>query len=387
LSGNDAVSPFQYIQTYQLQEGQVSQYLAAGYFYGGPGPSASAAPTQVPGFTLGPTPNVNITWEIAKTTDVGVDMRLFHALNVTVDVFTSMRSRILVPPSTVVPLFTGLSLPDENLGKVLNHGLELSLDYNHSVSRRFSYDIGGNLTFAVNKVVYEAEPEAVPSYQRMTGHPTASWLLYQAEGLYQDTATIGKTPHPIGTGPGDIRYADINGDGQINALDEFRTTQSATPQIMYGIRFGSRFLEHFDATIFFQGQARAHAMLQPSGLQEAEQFYTGRWLQPGDDKYPRTFNGETGRSYGSNTYPSTFWLMNDAFLRLKNVEIGYTIPKEGALKRAKIQNIRVYVSGNNLFSIDKFGPSFDPEAPDGTGTTGKYYPQQRVLNAGVNVTF
>ena len=387
LSGNDAVNPYQYIQTYQLQEGQLSQYLAAGYFYGGTGTSGSAAPTQVPGFTLGPTPNVNITWEIARTGDVGVDMRLFHALTVTADAFTSTRSRILVPPNTVVPQFSGLSLPDENLGKVLNHGLELELGYDHVVSRDFSYHIGGNITYAVNKVIYEAEPASVPSYQRLTGRPLASWLLYQAQGLYQDTATISKTPHPVGTGPGDIRYADINGDGKIDGLDEVRTTQSATPQIVFGTTFSARFFRSFDATVFFQGQARAHAMLQPSGLQEAEQFYTGRWLAPGDNKYPRTFNGETERTYGPNTYPSTFWLKNDAFLRLKNLEIGYSLPKEGLLTRARIQNARVYLSGNNLFSIDKWGPSFDPEAPVGTGTIGRYYPQLRVVNAGLSVTF
>src|SRR5208282_3307678 len=116
---------------------------------------------------------------------------------------------------------------------------------------------------------------------------------------------------------------------------------------------------NFDGTAFFQGQARAHALLQPSGLQEAEQYYTGRWLAAGDNKYPRTFNGESGVTFGPNSLPSTFWLLNDAFLRLKNVQIGYTFNKEGLLAKAHVQNLRVYISGNNLFSIDKWGPSFD----------------------------
>lgn len=386
LSGNDAVSPYQYIQTYQLQEGQITQYIPAGYFYGGTGPSSSAAPMQVPGFSLGPTPNVNITWEIARTTDVGIDMELLKTITLRLDAFTSTRSHILIPPNAAVPEFTGLTLPDENLGKVLNHGLEMDLGYKHNTNKDFSYSVGGNITFAINKVLYEAEPSSVPSYQRMTGHPTDSWLLYQALGLYQDSAQINKSAHPVGVGPGDIQYKDINGDGQINALDEVRTTQSATPEIMFGSTFSTRY-KNFDATIFFQGQARAHAMLQPSGLQEALQFYTGRWLSPGDDKYPRTFNGETHSSYGSNTYSSTFWLMNDAFLRLKNVEVGYTLHDNHTLKSAGIQSIRIYVSGNNLFSIDKFGPSFDPEAPDGTSTNGEYYPQLRVINAGLSVKF
>jgi TonB-dependent starch-binding outer membrane protein SusC len=385
-TGNDAVNPFQYIQTYQLQAGQISQYLAAGYFYG-------ASPTQVPGFVLGPTPNVNITWETATTTDLGLDMRLFKNLSFDMDVFRSMRTHILVPPNEVVPEYTGLSLPDENLGKVLNRGIEFQLGWRKSVNRDFSYLINGNFTFAVNKVIYEAEPSSVPAYQRMTGHPVGSFLLYQAQGLYQDSATVSKTPHPLGSGPGDIQYKDVNGDGKINGLDEVRTNRSATPEIMYGFTFGGRY-KNVDATIFFQGQAAAQALLQPGGLNMAQQFYDGRWQKAGDDKYPRTFNGPTNATYGSNTYQSTFWLLNDGFLRLKNVEIGYNLSHLGVLQKAKISSARIYVSGNNLFSMDKWGPSFDPEAPPTptapgqvASTSGRYYPQQRVLNIGLNVNF
>ncbi|GGB02206.1 SusC/RagA family TonB-linked outer membrane protein [Puia dinghuensis] len=378
-TGNDAVTPFQYIQTYQLQAGQLSQYLAAGYFYG-------TTPTQAPGFVLGPTPNVNITWETATTTDLGLDMRLLKNLTFDIDVFRSMRTHILVPPNETVPQYTGLSLPDENLGKVLNHGIEFQLGWRKSPTKDFSYFVNGNFTFAVNKVVYEAEPASVPAWQRMTGHPTGSFLLYQAMGLYQDSATVSHTPHPLGSGPGDIQYKDVNGDGKINGLDQVRTNLSATPEIMYGFSFGSRY-KNFDATIFFQGQAAAKAMLQPGGLNMAQQFYDGRWLKPGDNKYPRTFNGPTNATYGSNTYGSTFWLLNDGFLRLKNVEIGYNFSRTGILSKAKINSARLYVSGNNLFSIDKWGPSFDPEAPSSPSTNGRYYPQQRVLNVGLNVTF
>ena len=347
----------------------------------------------MPGFVLGPTPNINITWETATTTDLGLDMRLMKNLTFDLDVFRSIRTHILVPPNEVVPEYTGLTLPDENLGKVLNRGIEFSLGWRKSQNRDFSYFINGNFTFAVNKVIYEAEPAGVPSYQRMTGHPVGSFLLYQAQGLYQDTATVSKTPHPVGSGPGDIRYKDVNGDGKISGLDEVRTNTSATPEIMYGFTFGGRY-KSLDATIFFQGQAAAQALLQPGGLNMAQQFYNGRWLQAGDNKYPRTFNGPTNATYGSNTYQSTFWLLNDGFLRLKNVEIGYNLKGAGWMRGAKISSARIYVSGNNLFSIDKWGPSFDPEAPPTptspgqvASTSGRYYPQQRILNLGLSVHF
>jgi len=384
-TGNDAVNPYQYLQTYQLQAGQISQYLAAGYFYG-------TTPTQVPGFVLGPTPNINITWETATTTDLGLDMRLMKNLTFDLDVFRSMRTHILVQPNEVVPQYTGLSLPDENLGKVLNRGIEFQLGWRKTVNKDFSYLVNGNFTFAANKVVYEAEPSTVPDYQRQTGHPIGSFLIYPSQGLYQDAATVAGTPHPLGSGPGDIQYKDVNKDGQINGLDKVRTNKSSTPEIMYGVTFGARY-KGFDATVFFQGQAAAQALLQPGGLNMAQQFYDGRWLKAGDNKYPRTFNGPTNATYGSNTYQSTFWLKNDGFLRMKNVEIGYNFGRMGFMQKAKLSSARIYISGNNLFSIDKWGPSFDPEAPPTTipgqvaSTSGRYYPQQRVLNLGLNVNF
>src|SRR5258708_15915801 len=174
----------------------------------------------------------------------------------------------------------------------------------------------------------------------------------------------------------------------MNALDENRTTLSITPEIMYGLSLGGTFKD-LDFTIFFQGQARARALRQTSGRNMAEEFFTGRWQKTGDNKYPRTFNGPTSRTYGSNTYASDFWLRNDAFLRLKNVEIGYTLPK-GLLGRARIQGARIYISGKNLFSIANFGPSFDPEIPVNSDrsavTNGRYYPQQRIINIGANIT-
>ena len=383
-TGNDAVLPFQYIQNYLLTTGQnpTNNYLGQGYFFG---PNA----TPEASFILGPTPNPNITWERATTTDIGLETQLFRkSLSLSIDLFRSMRTGILIPPSGSTPEYTGLTLPDVNVGKVLNHGIELDAEYNGHLSQSFSFYARGNFTFARNKVLNMDEPANVPDYQKKTGYPIDSYLLYQSQGLFQTQADVTGSPAPLGSGPGDIKYKDVNKDGNINALDQTRTTLSITPEIMYGLTLGGAF-KNFDATIFFQGQARARALLIPSGLNMAEEFFTGRWQKQGDNKYPRTFNGPTSRTYGSNTYSSDFWLRNDAFLRLKNVEIGYTLPKN-FLGKARIQSARIYISGNNLFSIDKFGPSFDPEVPinsDGTAVTnGRYYPQQRVINIGANIT-
>jgi TonB-linked SusC/RagA family outer membrane protein len=383
-TGNDAVPPFQYIQNYMLTSGQnpTNNYLGGGYFFG---PNA----VQAASFVLGPTPNPNITWEVSTSTDIGVEVQLLNkSVSLNIDVFRSVRTGILIPPSASTPDYTGLVLPTVNLGKVVNRGIDLDAAYNKRLSQAFALNIRGNFTFARNKVINMDEPANVPDYQKKTGYPIDAYLLYQSTGLFQTQADVDKSPHPLGTGPGDIKYKDANGDGKINALDETRTTLSITPEIMYGLSLGGVFKD-LDFTIFFQGQARARALLQPSGLNMAEEFFTGRWQKTGDNKYPRTFNGPTSSTYGSNTYASDFWLRNDAFLRLKNVEIGYTLPK-GLLGRARIQGARIYISGNNLLSFDKFGPSFDPEVPvnsDGTAVTnGRYYPQQRIINIGANIT-
>jgi len=373
LTGNDAISAFNYIQLYNLGTGSGNSY-----YYG---PGATGQATLTPGVN----PNTEITWERAKKFNIGIDMELWHDLTASVDVFQDTRSDILIPPTLSTPDYAGLSLPNENLGKVKNHGLEIDLAYRNKIGNSFNYHVNGNLTYAVNKIVFKSEPSNVPFYQKNTGYPIDSWLLYKAQGIYQTQAEVNASPHPDGAGPGDIKYVDVNGDGQINGLDQIRSTLSNTPQIMFGTTFGGSW-KNWDFTIFLQGQARAMAILQPSGLNIAEQFFTGRWVKEGDNNYPRTFNGPTSRTFGSNTYASTFWLKNDAFIRLKNVEVGYTFSNQ-LLSKIKIQSARVYISANNIISIDSFGPSFDPESAIGNVNNGRYYPQQRIINIGANIKF
>jgi len=375
--GNDKVAPYQYLQTYTLQAGQNGTYLANGYFYG-------TDYTQYAGFNLGPIPNLYITWERAANANIGLDMQLFHNLTINLDVFRSMRSDILRPNTAVVPAYSGLVLPDVNFGKVLNRGIELAIEYRKSVNRAFSYFASGNFTYVVNKIIDIAEAGSVPPYQKSTGYPTASYLLYQAEGLYQNQDEIDKSPHPNGAKPGDIRYKDINQDGNIDGLDQVRITESPVPQIVFGSTLGATY-KNFDITVFISGQAKAKSLLMPNGLNMAEEFFAGRWRKEGDNNYPVNFNGPTNARYGSNAWASTFWLRNNAFVRLKNIQIGYNLPGQ-LLAKAKIQGLRIYVSGNNLFSIDNFGPSYDPES-GAANTIGIGYPVQRVINLGLNVSF
>lgn len=368
-TGNDNVSAFNYLQTY---------LLGTGYGY-----SLGSDAHQVSSILLGPTPNPNITWEVANTTDIAVESQFFKGkLGLSIDYFRSMRSNILITRAESVPAYTGLTLPNENLGKVLNRGVEVDAFYNSRVNRDFSFTIRGNMTFARNKVIFMDEAQDIPAYQRKTNIPIDAWFLYQSDGIYQNQDEVNKSPHPAGTAPGDIRYKDVNGDNQINDLDKVRMPLVRTPEIMFGTGFSCTY-KNFDCSIFFQGQARARGYLAPAGLNMLGEFFDGRWQQAGDHRYPRNFNGPTGRTFGVNTYPSDFWLRNAAFVRLKNVELGYTLPP-AMMKRLKLQGARVYINGNNLFSIDKFGPSLDPENPS---DAGQYYPIQRIINIGASLSF
>ncbi len=368
-TGNDNVSAFNYLQTY---------LLGTGYGY-----SLGSDAHQVSSIVLGPTPNPNITWEVATTTDIALESQFFKGkLGLSIDYFRSMRSNILITRAESVPGYTGLTLPNENLGKVLNRGVEIDAYYNNRVNRDFSFTIRGNMTFARNKVIFMDEAKDVPAYQRKTNIPIDAWFLYQSNGIYQNQDEINKSPHPAGTKPGDIRYKDVNGDNQINDLDKVRTPLVRTPEIMFGTGFSCTY-KNFDCSIFFQGQARAKSYLAPAGLNMLSEFFDGRWQKEGDNRYPRNFNGPTGRTFGVNTYPSDFWLRNAAFIRLKNVELGYTLPAS-MMKKLSLQGARIYINGNNLFSIDKFGPSLDPENPS---DVGQHYPIQRVINIGASLSF
>ncbi|WP_316753084.1 TonB-dependent receptor [Pedobacter gandavensis] len=368
-TGNDIVNAFNYLQTY---------LLGTGYGYS-LGPDAS----QLPSLILGPTPNPNITWELATTTDIGLESQFFKGkLGVNIDLFRSMRSNILITRSESVPGYTGLTLPNENLGKVLNRGIEMEVTHRNTIGDSFSYNVRGNMTFARNKVIFMDEAPNIPSYQRKTNIPVDSWFLYKSNGIYQNQQEIDNSPHPANTAPGDIRYVDVNQDGFITDLDKVRMPLVRTPELMFGLALGASW-KNIDCSVFFQGQARAQSYLAPAGLNMVTEFFEKRWQNPGDNTYPRNFNGPTGRTFGVNTLESDLWLRDASFVRLKNVEFGYSLSKS-ITEKIKIQNARFYVSGSNLFSIDKFGPSFDPEISNGSG---QYYPQQRVINIGANITF
>lgn len=328
--------------------------------------------------------NPNITWEVSKKYNAGLDATLFKDLSVTLNVFKEERSNILAKRNASIPGVTGIGndqIPDENIGKVNNSGFEAEINYNKQIND-FRFNVGGNITYAKNKVVYLDEAPNTLPYQKFTGLPMASDLYYQAIGIFKTQADIDGYPHLSGTIPGDLKYQDYNNDGKIDASDRVRSNKSNVPEIVYGITAGASY-KNFDMSILFAGQKNVVQYILPDAGTIANfpsSWADNRWSPTNTDgTYPRA--DDRSGTYFANQR-STFWLRNTSFLRLKNVQLGYNFSQNLASK-LKVHAIRLYVSGYNLLTFTSL-KDYDPE---GQNETGYFYPQQKIYNIGANVTF
>lgn len=362
--GNDRVDPFQYLSTFNLTNGA--------HF--------GIDPVLNKGFTIGRLSNPLITWEKVDTKNIGFESQFLNGLiGFDFEYFNSNRKDILTPKQASVPDYTGLTLPDQNIGEVGNQGFETSLIYRNKVNK-VDYYIGGNLTFARNKIKFFDEANDIPDWQRRTGYAIDSWLVYKTDGIYQTQKEVDDSPHLMNAQPGDIKYVDVDDDGEITANDMVRIHESAIPEIVYGINMGAKW-NGFELNILWTGQGRAKQMIRPFGYNRDVEYFDNRWIsaeETPNSLYPRAFNTQDQ----INNRDSDFWLKNAAFLRLKNVELAYNVPSSW-LEKINIRDLRVFVSGFNLFSIDKI-KVLDPE---GSNAAGMYYPQQRVYNVGLSLSF
>lgn len=369
MMGNDNISAYQYLSMYGFSN--------AGYTFG-------KDPVFAQGVYETVTANPLVTWETAKTWNVGFSSQFLNGkFGLDFDYFQSRRSDILITRNASIPTYSGLSLPAENLGKVKNHGFEVIGTYRDHAGD-FEWGVTGNVTYAKNEVVYMDEAIDTPEWQRQTGHPIDGGIYYQALGIYQTQDEIDSTPHLAGTKVGDLIYQDTNKDGNITWDDAVRRDKSATPKWIFGLTLNGAW-KGLDVNAFFQGQADAEILVQPT-MNMATDFYEGRWSDSNTAeqnlaaKWPRAFMKES-QVDGRNSQSSTLWLRDASFVRLKSLEIGYTFPSKWTTKLG-IENLRVYANGNNLFTIDGVD-IFDPEMTSGI----KGYPIQRTWTFGLNVTF
>ena len=374
--GNDNVGQFQFYNNYSF----VNQYVL--------GNSVIS-----PGIDLTKLANPNITWETSKKLDIGLNAVFLKNFNIEVIYFNQQRSDILAARNASIPNTSGIVnpyktrdntplVPDENLGKVNNKGVEATLGYNHN--GKFRYNISGNITYAKSKVIFIDEAPGALDYQRQTGGPLYTNLLYNTLGIFRTQADLDAYPHVKGARTGDLILEDYNKDGKITADDQVRSKYGNVPLLTYGLTFNAGY-DAFDLAVVFAGQGMVSQYVLPESGQVGN-FYSSwadnRWSPSNPDgSFPRV-DTRASSSINGGLYANNFWLNNSSFVRLKNVELGYTLPK-AALSRLKISSLRVYASAFNLFTITGV-KDYDPE---GNSDSGQFYPQQRILNLGLNIKF
>lgn len=371
--GDDIIGPFQYFDNFSL-----NNYVVLD--------NGSGAALQ-PGIDLTKLANPNITWETAKKTDLGINAIFLRNFTLEAIYFRQKRSNILGYQNASLPATSGIVnpyngdiVPAENIDKVNNNGFEGTLGYNHP--GKFTWGISGNFTYAKNKVIYIDEAAGTLPYQKETGGPLNNYLLYKAIGIFRTQDQLNTIPHVAGAGLGDLIFQDYNKDGQITYADQIRTKYGNIPQIVYGLNLNAGY-KNFDFSAVFAGQAEVSQYVLPESGTIGNYYRSwsdNAWSPTNPNgSYPRVSDRASDAVSGGE-YPSTFWLNNAAFLRLKNVQVGYTLSPR-TTSRLHFQGLRIYASAFNLFTVTKV-KDYDPE---GTSGTGQFYPEQRIINLGVNV--
>jgi TonB-linked SusC/RagA family outer membrane protein len=332
--------------------------------------------------------NQFLTWERARKTNIGLDMGLFHnAITVTGDVFQEHRTQILTDARTIPDLVGIVSLPKVNAGIVDNRGFEVEVSW-HKHLKNHQFLVRGNFSYAKNQIKYAAEPNYTYAYQALKGTQVYEAKGLMALGLFKDQEDIDKSPSQAGYGvihPGDIKYYDRNKDGIINSQDIGYIGETVRPKAMFGFTLGYNY-KQFDVNVLFQGALGGYNWLTGTSAWPfsgkgsgavLEDWLHNHWTPDHTDaKYPRISSADNP----NNNQNSNFWLRSSDYLRLKNAEIGYTLPHR-LINRWHLNGARIFITGSNLVTWDKF-KIYDPEIPDGFGD----YPQQKVYNFGLNIT-
>lgn len=377
LTGNDQLNGRRWLFVSEYQN-------AGGYSYGDPLNGTG-------GRQEGPMANPDVTWETAHKLNIGLEVKLLRdliALNV--DFFREHRNDILITRGTV-PSMIGVPssyLPPANMGEVVNRGFELELTHRYRIGD-FNYFIRANGSFSRNKILFMDEIDWPYDYLRRTGQSIGQLHGLTVIGFFKDQEDIDNSPRQFGTViPGDLKYKDLNGDGKIDANDEGPIGRSNVPQILYGLSAGFSYKD-FDFSVLFQGAGNYNVIFSKeaawefyNGAKVMEQ-HLGRWTPEtaATATYPVLHYGQNANNHRT----STFFLKNASYIRLKNIEIGYTFRNTHLGKNTAFKTIRIFANGINLITWDKMGNnSFDPEAPGGSSY---YYPQLRAINFGFSTDF
>ncbi|SDY66092.1 TonB-linked outer membrane protein, SusC/RagA family [Rhodonellum ikkaensis] len=335
-------------------------------------------------------PNNAITWEVANNSNIGIEGQLLQGkIFFEADVFYNKRTNILWRKNASIPQSTGLSslLPAENIGEVENKGFDIQLGY-RGQKGELNYSVSVNGGYAKNKILFWDEPPGAPEWQQSTGRPMGSpGPIYIYDGVFRDRADIDRTTLDYSAitneiRPGDMKFKDVDGDGKITPLDRVRLDRNNIPRFQGGMTLSANF-RAFDLSVLFQGAAGAMAMVSAGESGNIGnyllEFYEKRWTVDNPSSVDPRIANRSDQYFSSN---NTYWYRSSDYVRLKNLELGYTLPAHIG-SRIGLGSVRFYVNGLNLLTWDKL-KVYDPESDN---STGQYYPQSRVINGGFAVSF
>ena len=345
--------------------------------------------------------NPDLTWERARKTNVGLDFNMFSSrLSVQTDFFHEYRDNILANRSTE-PVIIGATLPAYNLGSMRNMGFELDVTWRDKIGQ-VNYWLRGNCSFARNTVLFRDEVPKQFDYQMETGRRYGQFFGLIFDGYYNSWDEINALDRPVSAWngnqlqPGDCKYVDVNKDGKIDNYDMVPIGYSNVPEIIYGVSLGFSW-KGFDFSCLFQGAGNVSIKYYGRSLwpfskseESAKSIIRGRWTQERYENgesitFPRLSlnpNSESDHNYR----PSTLWIRDAGYIRLKNLELGYSF-NEKVIRKLHLGGLRLFFNGTNLLTwtdvID-----LDPEVLSTTGNTEiNAYPLQKVFNFGLNITF
>ena len=357
---------------------------------------------------------VDLIWEESRKQDLGIDLKLFNDdLSIVFDLFKERRENILLKREHSMPSFLGYntSAPYGNIGIIENKGFDGTIEYNKRINKDWVIALRGNVTFNKDKWIQGELPEQKYEWMNQYGHNINGVKGYVAEGLFTQTeiddmarweslsdANKAITPKPFASQfgtvkAGDIKYKDLNNDGQIDAYDQTYISRGDVPTTVYGFGFTVGWKD-LSVGMMFQGVAGAERVLNGSSVNPfnggggSGNLYSNigdRWTEENPDQnafYPRLSYGSETTSNINNFQKSTWWVRNMNFLRLKTLQISYNLPKPW-VNKVHLKNAAVYVMGTNLFTLSRF-KLWDPELNTDNGAS---YPNTTSYSVGINFTF
>jgi len=342
------------------------------------------------GRTEGAVPNSNFTWESKQSANLGVDVTILKKLNATLDVFKEKRTGILQAP-VGVPDYTGFNFQNMNTGEVVNKGFELSLQYRDKTKSGFEYYGGASMAYARNKETKTAEDPQPYDYLYNKGYSIFQSRGFKNAGFYQvsdfdanGNLNAGVVKSTYGTvHPGDLKYVDVNGDGLINNYDLVPMKYTKLPEITLGFNLGFKY-KGFDVDAFVQGVMNRTVSLLDDAYSYTHPLANNINITAFSNNPWTPATAATATSprlstlvNNNNSVPAEFWLRNGNFWKLRSIEVGYTLPRTGFLKKTEI--LRVFLNGNNLL-----GNKIDGLEPE---RLSMGYPLMKTVTIGLKAKF